>query len=73
MTKDVDILLAAINLADMDGLKKVEVSIKDLQVLRKAIQVHSDRVQGLILDNEVLRSKLALKGLDRPVRLDVYI
>jgi len=71
MTK-LDNLLQGINLADLDGLKETEVSLKDLQLLRREILSSRELVQRLCRDVNISEAKLGLCQLEKPIRLDAY-
>ena len=67
-----DNLLKGINLADLDGIKEIEVSVEDLQLMRREILNGRELVQRLCRDINISDAKLGLCQLDRPIRLDTY-
>jgi len=67
-----DNLLKGINLADLDGIKEIEVSVEDLQLMRREILKGRELVQRLCRDINISDAKLGLCQLDRPIRLDTY-
>ena len=69
-----DNLIKAVRLANLDGLKSIEISMKDLVSLVNKIQ---DDTRVKRLEKEVNRlnislAKSELKHLDRPISLDFY-
>ena len=71
MTK-LDNLLQGINLADLDGVEKIEVSLKDLQLLRRELLSGRELVKRLCRDVNVSEAKLGLCQLEKPIRLNMY-
>ena len=69
----VENILNAINLADLDGLKSVEVDVKDLKVLRDEIKLYRAVAEELKKQKAILSSKLSLSVLDRPFKLNLYV
>ena len=67
-----DTLLKAINLANYDNLKTVEVSLEDLVLLRNTIIELQDQIKGLKKEEQTTRIKFALEQLDKPVKLSIY-
>jgi len=80
MIKEVDTLLKAINLADYDGVRILEVKIEDLLLLRGNILTHQEEIKGLVkkatrleAENNNLKAEiLAIEVKSKP-RLDKYI
>ena len=72
MKRDVDILCEAINLAHYDKLESVEVSIRDLMVLRNEILVNNPIVEGMKKELKIIKANLTLKSLEKPTKLDTY-
>jgi len=67
---DIDNLLRAVNLAHLDGLKTVEISMEDLKTLQREIKVQEQAISVLKKDNHLLRVSLAqsqLKVLEKPL------
>ncbi len=69
----IDNILEAINLASLDNLVAVEVSVEDLQVLRHKILELREVNKQLVLDTHILDAKLGLAVLETQVKLDVYM
>ena len=68
--KELNNLLAAINLADYDGNKELVVTVKDLQILRNKIV--SDRVKHIQdlayikkVENRLLKTEYPIKRLSQ--------
>ena len=66
-------LLQAINLASYDGVDSLEVSLNDLLLLRETILNQEERLKKEERDKHILNSKLALKDLERPLKLKTYL
>ena len=74
MTK-IDLLMKAINLADFDNLKEVEITMKDLRVLTDHIRSQKLAIAVLQDKNNRLDISLAqseLKSIEKPIKLSVY-
>jgi len=71
MTK-IDNLLKGINLADLDGVKSIEVSLKDLQLLRRELIKAWAIEDALRHEKSIVSAKLGLCQLEKPIRLDTY-
>ncbi len=69
----IDNVLQGINLADMDGIKTIEVKVSDLQLLRREILAYRESNSRLVKDLHILDAKLGLVTLDSHVKLDVYM
>ena len=71
--KDLEQLLKAINLANYDNLKSVEVSMSDLMMLKNTIE--SLQIQNKILkaDVNIANAKACLKVIESPVKLSLYV
>jgi len=72
MKKDILTLCKAINLADHDGLKNVDVLVGDLMLLRDEVLLNQAIVEGLKKELNIVNSKLALRTLEAPIKLDTY-
>jgi len=72
MREEIETLLKAINMADMDGLKKVEAEVGDLMLLRSVIKDQQAALQKLSRELQVLRSSVNLKSMEKPMRLRMY-
>jgi hypothetical protein len=72
MKSDIETLLKAINMADMDGLKKVEAEVSDLMLLRSVIQDQQVALQKQTKELQALQAKVGMKSLDKPMRLRMY-
>ena len=71
--KNVDTIMKAINLSNYDGVKSLEVSIEDLLCLRSEIEYLRRHNLELSKQTHILDTKLALKSLESPIKLDLYI
>ncbi len=69
---ELNILLQAINLVDLEGRKEVTVTVEDLLLLRKTIQYQAERIIKLEADLRVTSTKLDLAQLAKPINLRVY-
>ena len=65
-------LLKAITLADRDNRKNIEVSMDDLLFLKDMIIGLEAQKKALQRDVNILSGRLALRELDRPVKLSCY-
>lgn len=72
MKNKVDNLLKAINLADMDGLKTVQVDTEDLIVLRGHILEQNKQITRLAKDIVILEIKLNMTQVEKPINLRAY-
>ena len=84
MTKDVSVLIKAINLASYDDVKSLDVSIEDLMLLRHRILEDANKIVRLNdlnreqlreierLNNKVL-SNVLNEVINTPKKLDTYI
>ncbi len=72
MREEVDTLLKAINLANMDGLMKVEADMADLMLLRAVVRDQQTALTRLNREIYALRVSIELKGLEKPMRLRMY-
>jgi len=80
MVKEVDTLLKAINLADYDGVRILEVKIEDLLLLRGNILTHQEEIKGLVkkttrleTENSNLKAEILATEVKSKPRLDRYI
>lgn len=73
MKTRLDNLLKAINLADYDGVKTVDVDMPDLLLMRSVILDQQRALEKAAKEIHILEAKVALKALDKPMRLDLYI
>lgn len=73
MKTRLDNLLKAINLADYDGVKTVDVDMPDLLLMRSVILDQQKALEKAAKEIRILEAKVVLKALDKPVRLDLYI
>lgn len=73
MKTRLDNLLKAINLADYNGVKTVDVDIPDLLLMRSVILDQERALEKMTKEIHILEAKVALRALARPVRLDLYI
>lgn len=73
MKTRLDNLLKAINLADYDGVKTVDVDMPDLLLMRSVILDQQRALEKAVKEIHILEAKVALKALDKPMRLDLYI
>jgi len=73
MKNRIDNLLKAINLANYDAVDNVEVSISDLIALKNHIELLREQNKALCKQIHILDSKLSLRVLERPIKLDRYI
>jgi len=67
--------MKAINLADFDNLKEVEITMKDLRVLTDHIRSQKLAIAVLQDKNNRLDISLAqseLKSIEKPIKLSVY-
>ena len=71
MTKRIENILQAINLADLDGIKSADTLVSDLQLLRRHILSQDKQVIRLNKELNIVRVGLALKELEQPYKLDV--
>jgi hypothetical protein len=71
--KELEKILKAINLANYDNLKTVEVNMSDLLLLKDTIE--SLQLQNKILkaDVHIANAKAYLKVIESPVRLRLYV
>lgn len=71
--RDINKILKAINLADYDGHRSLEVTMEDLLLLREEVL----SLRANIVKNKVavstLEAKVELLKIDRAVKLDMYI
>jgi len=65
-------ILSAINLADFEGVKEVSVKITDLKELSNRIVLLEKQLNEQRKEVSILRSKISLKILNKPIRLDTY-
>lgn len=65
-------LLKAINMADMEGVKTLSVDIQDLIRLRDTIKILQLDKQDLKREVSILDAKLSLKALETPIKLNCY-
>lgn len=65
-------LLEAINLAYYDNLKTVDVRMEDLLLMRSVILDQQKALEKAAKEIHVLEAKVALKALEKPIRLDLY-
>jgi len=70
--KKVDNLPKAINLADYDNLKSVEISLDDLKPLRSHIISLEDLIKSEQKRHVIAISKLQLELLEKPIKLNIY-
>ncbi len=73
MKTRLDNLLKAINLADYDGVKTVDVDMPDLLLMRSVILDQQKALEKAAKEIRILEAKVLIKALDKPVRLDLYI
>ena len=73
MKTRLDNLLKAINLADYDGVKTVDIGMPDLFLMRSVILDQQKALEKAAKEIRILEAKVVLKALDKPVRLDLYI
>jgi hypothetical protein len=73
MKTRLDNLLKAINLADYNGVKTVDVDMPDLLLMRSIILDQQKALEKVAKEIHILEAKVVLKALDKPVRLDLYI
>lgn len=73
MKTRLDNLLKAINLADYDGVKTVDVDMPDLLLMRSVILDQQRALEKVAKEIHILEAKVLIKALDKPVRLDLYI
>jgi hypothetical protein len=73
MKTRLDNLLKAINLADYDGVKTVDVDMPDLLLMRSVILDQQRALEKAAKEIHILEAKVLIKVLDKPVRLDLYI
>ena len=72
MKSEINKLLEAINLADMDGLKAIRVDMKDLQELRGHILEQNKQITRLAKDVVMLEIKLKMTQVEKPISLRAY-
>ena len=72
MKPEINTLLEAINLADMDGLKAIRVDMKDLQELRGHILEQNKQITRLAKDVVMLEIKLNMTQVEKPISLRAY-
>ena len=72
MKSEINTLLEAINLADMDGLKAICVDMKDLQELRGHILEQNKQITRLAKDVVMLEIKLKMTQVEKPISLRAY-
>ena len=65
-------LLKAINMADMEGVKTLSVDIQNLIRLRDTIKILQLDKQDLKREVSILDAKLSLKALETPIKLNCY-
>ena len=65
-------LLKAINMADMEGVKTLSVDIQDLILLRDTIKILQLDKQDLKREACILDAKLSLRALETPIKLNCY-
>ena len=73
MKTRLDNLLKAINLADYDGVKTIDIGMPDLLLMRSVILDQQKALEKVAKEIRILEAKVVLKALDKPVRLDLYI
>jgi len=73
MKTRLDNLLKAINLADYNGVKTVDVDMPDLLLMRSVILDQQKALEKVAKEIHILEAKVLIKALDKPVRLDLYI
>ncbi len=72
---EIDLLMKAINLADFDNIKEIEVTMKDLRVLTDHIRSQKLAIAVLQDKNNRLDMSLAqseLNSIEKPIKLSVY-
>ena len=72
MKSEINKLLEAINLADMDSLKAICVDMKDLQELRGHILEQNKQITRLAKDVVMLEIKLNMTQVEKPISLRAY-
>ena len=73
MKTRLDNLFKAINLADYNGVKTVDVDMPDLLLMRSVILDQQKALEKVAKEIHILEAKVLIKALDKPVRLDLYI
>ena len=67
MKTRLDNLLKAINLADYDGVKTVDVDMPDLLLMRSVILDQQRALEKAAKEIHILEAKVLIKALDKPV------
>ena len=70
--KPVDVIIGGVKFAHLDNLDSVEVSLDDLLVLVKEIELQRMHVESARVDKLHAIAKLNLIELEKPIRLDYY-
>ncbi len=72
MKTELNMILQAINLADLDGLKQVSIEMKDLLLLKAIIKDMDKALASASREISRLEAKISLKDLDKPISFDCY-
>lgn len=72
MKEELDLLIKAINIANLEGVKVVETEISDLMFLQSVIKDQQTALKKLNRDIHILEAKISIQSLKKPVRLRVY-
>lgn len=72
MKEELDLLIKAINIANLEGVKVVETEISDLMFLQSVIKDQQTALKKLNRDIHILEAKISVQSLKKPVRLRVY-
>lgn len=73
MKTQLDNILKAINLASYDSAEVLSVELQDLRLLRSVIMDQNTALKNAEREIHILSAKLALKDIERPMKLRAYI
>lgn len=73
MKNELDNLLKAINLADLEGVKSVTIDVKDLLLLKSIIKDQDKSLTKAQREISVLEAKIVLQDMKSPVSLNSFI
>ena len=75
MKKDIDVICQAIRLADLDGLKSLEIGMEDLRVMMSYMSSLEDDLESFEYKVRMINLSLAkseLRSIEKCATLDMY-
>ena len=73
MKNELENLLKAINLADLEGIKRVTVDVKDLLLLKSIIKDQDKSLAKAQREISILEAKILLRDMKTPVSLSSFV